>query len=223
MEEPLKWDGTYLDFRLVEYETDNGINYGKLLDHGNQNCIYIKYNSLVNLVVIYEHIKPLFGVRMNKFHFNKKYIIYQPYEIEGVWHKEIRLSDFDNYGPLKYSLKREIRHIICFRYFLLLTNICEKNILYRDTYVISFNEKKGRSNIDTLVLSERIRNSWFPQTTIDEEICNLFKDYKDKVNCELRNLITEIILKIDKRFIWLSSEFCNRLTNIFSNVESQKL
>lgn len=173
--------------------------------------------------MIYEKLKPLFGIRKIGCHYNNKYIVYKPYEKDGVWNKEIRLSDFNNYSTFKYSMIREIRNCICFRYFFLLTNISEKNILYRDSYVVSFDDRKGKTNIETYTIPSKIQNRWFSEISVEQTICNLFKDYKNTINTDLRQLFIETIKTVDKKYIYLSSTFCNRLIDIFSYVESQNL
>jgi len=222
----LKWDGTFLNFTLKERDKENGIKYGKVIEY-NVNCIYIVSRS--KLPVIYDLLKPLFGIRSTGCHYNDKYIIYKPYEkqngCDSMWYKEIRLSDFNHYSNFKYSMVRDIRNIICFRYFLFLTHISEKNILYRDTYVVSYDDKKGQTNTKVYSIPETLRKKWFLEFSIDEVICMLFKKYRDTINCELRHIIKEIIKKVDRKYIHIATEFCDRLTDIFdsTNVKTKEL
>lgn len=217
----LPWDGSYLSFTLKEFEEENGIKYGKIVEY-DANCIYIKGSSC-KLPIIYDKLKPLFGIRPTGCHYNEKYIVFRPYEKDGIFLKEIRLSDFNTYDKLKYNMVRDIRKIICFRYFFFLTHITERNILYRDTYVLSYDDKKGKTNTGIYVLPERIRKQWFSEISIDRMIYLMFKQYHNTINCELRIKVKKIIKKIDRNCINLSSEFCDRLTNICDHVKSQEL
>lgn len=98
-----------------------------------------------------------------------------------------------------------------------LTNIQERSILVRDKRLYDFFDISFHPVDDKIVLTLRILNDWFNEININRSISILLKFFNITDSIELiihiRKEILEIIERIDKSYIFLTSLIADRISD----------
>lgn len=205
----LPWDGTYLNNVQIKekfkFETQK---YACLqIEDHLIYCILEKYDTFP---LIIEELRTIFNISRRKFHLietnnnNKQFIIYYVPFINDkiVWETPLHKLPKNHVLRHNPTFKQEVRKVILFCELLSLSNTRQANLMIRSkSEVINTNDKKTIADPTCLTMcKEKMLNDWFSSSSE-------FKQTLDLMIIDLNLLkkqIEEIILRIDKSYIWFS-------------------
>lgn len=225
----LKWDGSNIADIINDEKTiiEEGLYPQKKtvywrISNGKQIDFCIVRQSTSTFACLIDEIKPVFKLEKVGTHWvrykNKILILHRAKIRDKKIIFEVTLDQIGYHPTLEY----EIQKIFTFRELLGISKSFEKSILLRDNILsdtkitpISFYEPNMVPSKNEKVISNKILDKWFKDTTLDDSVKKLLKvkNHEDmgKVMCELRSQLDNVIERVDPTAIMHADEILSRV------------
>lgn len=215
----IQWNGSYLGSYskevIISEEKYKNARYWNLQlpNDVNFTCLAIPFKNALPCII--DELKSLFGpLRIGTHHItidNHHYILTTGTKAE--------YQVLDSYeGPYSLLLTLQIQEILAFREIIGLTSNTEKSIIIRDKTPISVHEinlTMPRLLDGQCVLPSSILSKWFPgKDDLRKAILRIVRPNLDdptETLANLRNVISDIINRVDKDYIWYASYLVKRI------------
>ncbi|MCL6572889.1 MAG: hypothetical protein K6T88_14595 [Bacillus sp. (in: Bacteria)] len=249
----LIWDGSYLgqisitDITELQIETSvdgneirrdpkaryylikiNGKLIGPCLMKGQQSsfpCLIDEIKSIFRL--------PKLGTHQIKIGNNFCVIIQVQLDSNGAIIEEGTLKDAVYDGPENLLFRRKVQETFAFREILAVSKTCEKSIRLRTSwdgriYPISFREPGMIFRSKRSIIPNTVIKKWFNDVTISQTIISMMKTQNMDLGSylsEFRTKLEDIIHRVDRDSIWISSFIMDRLLSrlLDTNISSFEL